>query len=319
MSNENDPHFTMTYDELINLSYEKEAYLTKDMAELSSRGITIARIAGINTLRDAFFNIPTDDVMVGLIKVAVINRDAAVAPFLTNIKEILGIARNTFGEKSGEYRTFGASDLSRLDPSGLVRLSNSIALRANNYLTQMTPHGLIAAMITELETKANALPPLIKAVDNAEVDRPLTTVQRHQAANALYDNIKAMCNTAQVYYADRNPTKAANYLIYEVWGSVQHRNGDVATASSISRNLKGINGSSKFSLRVNEGISLVFYFSRTEGGKVGSRSLTVANNPNNFTTTTAEALGYDTANGYIYFCISNPSLDETGNYSVKVE
>lgn len=319
MSENRDLNFNFSYDELINLSYEKQAYFTRDMTDLSSRGITVARITGIDTLRDAFFTIPTDDVMVGLINVAVTNRDAAVVPFLKNIKEILGIARNTFGEKSGEYKTFSASDLSRLDPSGLVRLSSTIALRANNYLTQMTPHGLTASMITELETQATDLPPLIKAVDNAEGDRPLTTVQRHKAANALYDEIKTMCNTAQVYYADRNPTKAANYLIYDVSGTVQQRNGDVAKASSISRDLKGINASSKFSLKVNEGVSLVFYFSKTEGGTAGSKSLTVANNPNNFTTTTAEALGYDTANGYIHFCINNPSIDETGNYSVRVE
>lgn len=318
MSNNNDLHFNMSYGELVNLSYEKQAYLTRDVADLGSRGITIARIAGIDTLRDAFFNIPTDDVMVGLINVAVTNRDAAVVPFRKNIQEILGIARNTFGEKSGEYKTFSASDLGRLDPSGLVRLSSTIALRANNYLAQMAPHGLTASMITELETQADNLPPLIKAVDNAEGDRPLTTVQRHNAANALYDDINDMCSSAQVYYADRNPTKAANYIIYDIAGTIQQRNGDVAKSSTVSRELKGINASSKFSLRVNEGQSLKFYFSKTEGGTAGTKSLTVANNPNNFETTTAEALGYNNLTGFIYFCIHNPSVDETGNYSVKV-
>jgi hypothetical protein len=318
MSSSNGPNFTMSYDELVNLSYEKQAYLTRDVADLTSRGITVARIAGIATLRTAFFNIPTDGVMVGLINVAITNRDAAVAPLIAIMQEIFGIARNTFGEKSGEYKTFGSTELNRLDPSALVRLCSNIVLRANNYLSQMAPHGLDAAMVTDLETKANAVQPLIVAVDEAEGNRPLATVQRHKAANALFDELKSMCNTAQVYYADRNPTKAANYIIYDTAGTVQQRNGDVATNSTVTRELKGIAANSTFSLKVNEGASLVFYFSKTEGGVAGTKSITVANNPNNFTTTTAEALGYNNLTGFIYFCIHNPSVDEVGNYSVKV-
>lgn len=318
MSYSNDLNFTMSYDELVNLSYEKQAYLTRDVADLTSRGITVDRIAGIATLRTAFFNIPTDGVMVGLINVAITNRDAAVAPLIVIMQEIFGIARNTFGQNSGEYKTFGSTELNRLDPSGLVRLCSNIALRAKNYLSQMTPHGLSATMITDLETKANAVQPLIVAVDEAEGNRPLTTVQRHNAANALFDEINAMCGSAQVYYADRNPTKAANYIVYDTAGTVQQRNGDVAKNSTVTRELKGISTTSEFSLKVNEGASLVFYFSKTEGGTAGTKSITVANNPNNFETHTAEALGYNSQTGFIFFCIHNPSIDEVGNYSVKV-
>lgn len=318
MSYQNDLHFTMSYDELLNLSYEKETYFTRDEADLSSRGITTARIAGINTLRDAFLQVPTDTVMTGYITVATGNRDAAMALLIADIRELIGIAKNTFGEKSGEYKTFGSTELNRLDASGLIRLATTVAEQTTTYLTAMAPHGASAAMVTALEAKADAMPALIRAINKAEGDRELTTVKRHDAANALYDEISKMCGTAVVYYTDRNPIKAADYVIYDLGGSVQQRNGDVAANSTVTRELKGIAPNSEFSLRVNDGASLVFYFSKTEGGVAGTKSVTVANNPNKFETTTAEALGFNSQTGFVYFCIHNPSTDEVGNYSVKV-
>jgi hypothetical protein len=319
MSSPRELHFSMSYDELINLSYEKETYFTRDVANLTSRGITAARIAGIDTLRKAFLAVPTDTVMLGQIKIANTDRDTAMVPVIALIREIIGMAKNTFGINSGEYKTFGSTDLSRLDAGGLVRLGTTVGQQAGAYLTQMTPHGLTAATITELETLTNALPPLIREVDKTTGNQLLTTVDRHNKANALYDEISAMCSTAVVYYTDRNPVKAADYVIYDTSGSMQQRNGDVAANSIVTRDLKGVAANSQFSLRVNEGSSLVFFFSKTEAGVAGSKSITVANNPNNFETHTAADLGYDSSTGFIYFCIQNPSVDEVGNYSVKVE
>lgn len=318
MNYERDLHFTMSYDELLNLSYEKETYLTRDAADLISRGITTTRIESIDALRQAFLQVPTDRVMTGYITQATANREAAMALLVSAIRELIGIAKNTFGEKSGVFKTFGSTDLTRLDASGLIRLANTVGQQTNTYLTDMAPHGATAQMITDLEAKAAAMPTLVRAIDKAEGDRKLTTISRHQAANAIYDAVSTMCGTAVVYYSNRNPTKAANYVIYDLESGIQHRNGDVAAKKTVTRDLKGIGANTSFSLKVNEGASLVFYFSKTEGGVAGSKSITVTNNPNNFEPTTAEALGFNHQTGFIYFCIHNPSADEVGNYSVKV-
>lgn len=62
MSANDEPNlgFNMTIDELINLCYEKEAYFFRDTAELTQRGITIARIDKLILLRGNLQNIPTD-------------------------------------------------------------------------------------------------------------------------------------------------------------------------------------------------------------------------------------------------------------------
>jgi hypothetical protein len=43
MSQNNDGlNFTMSYNEVLNLSFEKEVLLTRDQTDLASRGITVS-------------------------------------------------------------------------------------------------------------------------------------------------------------------------------------------------------------------------------------------------------------------------------------
>lgn len=318
MPNKNELHFTMSYNKLVSLSYQKEAYLRRDETELLARGITPSRIDAIDTLRRIFIAIPTDTTMQALITIATNNRDAKAALLIAAIREVIGIAKNTFGKKSGEVKAFGSTNLLALDTVDLCQLSTLVAERATQYFADMQKHGLNQAMIDTLATLKNETEPLVSLFDAAVGNQQLTTVQRRTAANALFDEISSMCNTAQVYYADRNPAKASDYVIYKTAGKVQQRNGSVKANSTISRKLKGINANSSFNLRVNEGSTLQFYFSKTNGGPASTKSITLASNPTSFETYTAEDLGYNAQTGFICFCIHNHHADATGKYSIKV-
>ncbi len=318
-TNDRSLDFAMSYSELVNQSFEKETYLLRDQADLATRGITAARITAFAGLRNTFINIATDTTMVGYINVAITNRDAAAAPLRTALREILGIAANTFGNKSGEYKTFNSGNIAGMDAADLCTLSVTVAEQAETYLTQMAPKGLTAAMIAELATLKTAVEPTIRAVTKANGDRQLVTSQRHNAANALFNEMKSMCSAAQVYYNDRNAEKADDYIIYDLPTNIQQRNGSINAGQVISRDLSGITAASTINLQVRLVSALQFYFSKTEGGPAGTTLVTVTNNPNGFATHTAAQLGFDKDAGFIFFCIKNPGVDESGEYSVRVE
>ena len=241
--------------------------------------------------------------MVALIGVAVNNRDAVVNDMRIAIREVVGIAKNTFGDGSAEYKTFKAGDMTRVDASDLSFLSVTIVARGNAYLAQMTPKGLTAAMLTNITTLKGTLDARIKDVETAQANQLTTTQTRHNAANSLFDEMSAMCDAAQVYYADRNPLKASEYIIYDTVGTTQQRNGTVAGNSVVSRSLTGVTPDSNFKLQVKNGTELSFYFSQTDGGDSSGTEIRVDINPNNYTETTAALMGFNASTGYIVFCI----------------
>ncbi len=319
MSKNNDGlNFNFSYNELINLSFEKEALLTRDLADLTSRGIDAARLTAFGMLRTNFTSIPPDATMVANITIAKNERDALAEPLRIAIREVQGIAANTFGNASAQHKTFLPKALSDLDASALFLLAPTIVAQGNNYLTQMAAKGLTNSMLTLITTQANDLKQKITAFELAEGAQLTTTQNRRHAANALYDEMRAMCETAIVYYTDRNPLKAEQYIIYETTGTQQQRNGSVLGGTITNRNFDGLKSESRFKMEAYNGNDLQLYFSNTAAGNPSSTSITIANNAKEYKEATAAQLGYNQATGATLFCIKNAGELETG-YIVIVE
>ena len=316
--NNNSLKFTMSYAEFINRSYEIETVANRDRAILVARGVLDIEIDSLSHLRNAFFQVPTDEEMKGLIKVATTERDKELALTIILVRDIQGIAMLTFGKKSGEYKSFGPFNLSEMPIGKFMSLISVVIARATVYAAKMKDYGLNSNAITDLTNKQQNIELLIKAMDLAEGDRKLTTVVRHITANNLFAVMQKICAVGTVYYQDRDAVKAEDYVLYDIPTNVQERKGEVEKESIISRELTGISETSAFQLKVSVGSSMQFYFSKTEGGSVGTKSVTVQNNPNIFTEVKATDLGYSKDNGDIFFCIKNLSTETVGVYRVRV-
>lgn len=314
--NNNTLNFTFSYNELINLSFEKEALLSRDIADLTPRGITAAGITAFGTLRSNFVAIPTDETLVANITIAKNERDALADPLRISIREVQGIAANTFGSGSAQHKTFMPQALSELDAGALYHLSNTVVAQGNKYLAQMTAKGLTAAMLASITTQANNLQPKITGFELAQGAQLLGTQNRHTAANELYNEMSAMCETAIVYYTDRNPLKAEEYVIYSTGSNGQQRNGSVLPNSIISRTFNSINADSSFKLKAFGGNDLLVYFSNSEAGSPATTPVTVVNNATDYKVVTATDLGYDATNGVTFFCIKNSGGIETAYRAV---
>lgn len=305
-------HFGFSYNELVSLSFEKETFLNRDLVDLTARGITAARITAFAAQRDAFVAIPSDETMLAKITMAKDARDAAANPLRIAIREVQGIAANTFGSGSAQHKVFVPQTLSMLDAEGLYMLAPTIASQGTAFMAQMSVKGLTAAMLTNITTLANDLKPKIKDFSDAQGNQLLTTQNRHNIANALYDEMSALCETAVVYYQDRNPLKASEYVIYDEGGNSQQRNGSVLPSTIISREFNGVNADSTFKLKAFEGNDLAAYFSNNNEGSSVTTPVTIVNNATDYKVVTATDLGYDPASGRTFFCLKNSGAIETG-------
>jgi len=310
--------FNMTIDELINLCYEKETYFARDTAELTERGITIARINGLITLRGNLQNIPTDITMRALITKEVEAKDEKRAILETNMREIVNIARIGFKNSPSDFKTFGNVAFSIASVAELCMRSLIVASRASAYLTELTPLGLTRAMIELLATQKTDVEEGIVHVNTAESNRIITTSKRDLAAKTLYTELSKMCQTAQAYYADRNTKKVDDYIIYDLPNNVQQRTGEVRVGAIVYREINSLNEKCMFRLQVRSGRSLVFYFSNKAGGAITSKQIEVKTNAGSYAEYAIEELGYDKANGIVFFNIQNPSTSDVASYKIQI-
>ena len=312
------PAFTMSYDDLISTSIEKEAYLTRDVGDLASRGITLPVIAALTAKRVAFAAMPDNAAGIENNTLGYEARDKQVAILFTAVNLVGGIALDTFGEKSAQYKGFQVKGLGKFDCEKLYTVAANVVVKGGRYSVAMGFKGLETAMLTNITTQAAILLPLISAMPALVGDGETATVLRREAANDFFLTMKGLCGTGKAFYkAAGNSTKEKEYAIYDKARTVVDREGTVKAKKMTVRKTAGIVATTRMRIKVKTGTDVMVYFGMLKTSPPTTSAATVLFNPNIFLDTTAHALGYDLAGGIINLIIYNPN-DDDSDFLVKI-
>ena len=258
-------NFSCSFDELIGKSIEKEAFLRRDLADLLPRGITLIRINSFADLRTTFIGIPTNISERSGNSISFSTRDAKSMELMVAVNEVNGIAKNTFGKTSSEYKSFDIKGLTHFNADEMYIYSNNVFVKATFYFTRMEPKGLTNAMLTNITTLRAQLIILIAAPPVLVADSEAMTVLRRNTANMLFDEMRSMCDTAIVYYDKRNPTKKADYFIYDIASTTIIRKGILNPGKQKSPKSTGITGDTPIKIKVKSGGEVQVFYSMVKG------------------------------------------------------
>ena len=305
------PIFNMSHNALVACCTEKEAYLTRDVAELEARGITIDIIAALKKQKTDFVALSPNVVMKAKSSIGFEKRNVQTEVLRKGIHVVYDIAKDTFKEDSAEIKLFNAIGLSKMDADELLKMCPNIIEQSTFYITKMTVKGLQPAMLTNITTQAAALVPLNSATPTLVGNAESATVIRRNAANSLYSTLEGLCHTGRaLYVAAEDNVKAENYVIYDGSSKIVDRTGTVKPKIITSRKTDNIMATTHVRMKVTSGTGLVFYYGMTKTSPPTTHAVTVVNNPNIFIKKTAEELGYDLAGGIIHLIIYNPNGDD---------
>ncbi len=310
-------HFACNYDYLKLKGIEKIAFLLRDQAELEDRGITLAKIEELEALRLAFNDIPSNVTEVHDSSKGFNDRDSKANELRIAFRDVLGIAKNTFGIKSSIYKSFGIKELSALTPNKLYNKTGNVVFRGTKNMAAMGPKGLKPIMLTNITTLSEELLVLIAATPILVSSATLLTGTRRETANAFFDMLRDMCETAKNYYYERNRTKYNDYVVYDIAAKLVDRRGKLVAHSFKAPKTKGVKDTTRFRIRTTMGKSLQYYFSLLKGDAPPADALTVLPNPNIFVKKTAAQLGYNATTGMIQLNVYNPN-EETCAFFIKM-
>lgn len=311
--------FTMSYHSLFNQCIEKKSFLYEDLSVLTDRGVTAARLAAFDGLIATFVNTPQNETSRAKITIDKEQRNQYMLQLRAAYKELWGIAKTTFGEKTAEYRIFNSTSVSQLNAKKLYDLSFAVLPAAEKYFTQLQVYGFTVAMYNNIKNLTDAMAAASNNTYQTKVARLSTTQQRQDAANNLYIELKKMCDIAYTYFENRNKLRAGMYLIYNTKGKYQQRNGTIAAQTTTTIKFKQLSANHKFKLMVTTGNSLEFYFSKTVGGEPYGKTLVVPVNDSQVLECIATRLGYNSNKGATHFCIKNTGENSVDSrFRVKV-
>jgi len=200
--------------ELKNVSDSVLSSVQRDKAQFALRGVTDEKLAQAQTMVNNFANMPTDVEFIGAVASATLNKDTIAENLRVKLRSVRTMAQNVHSARSPLYRSFGFEGMDKMSDDQLYLHGKRVIREATAQLSQLTPEGLTAAMLTTIQTLLANFEDGIQAKQQAEKTRDIQTQLRLDAGNALYREISRLCNTGKDIWASVNEAFYNDYVIY---------------------------------------------------------------------------------------------------------
>jgi hypothetical protein len=310
--------FNFSYAELLQQALEKQVSMTRDVTDLTPRGVDAVRVAKFDTLIVEFQDTTPDRVMVGNITIAVSARDAARDALIVACRDVADVARMALKNKPGAYETFDYQASESMDPSEFLLWAENLCDRADVYINDLSPSGITQAAVDAIRADLAAFQTKIKGVIAAKKARDLNTAYRRTVANILYDEMSDIADIGKVYYQDRDEAKYNDYIIYASSETSQLRSGRLAAGITKSRPMEAITPETEI-LASNEGTAPIeIYFAQIKDEASVTKKYVLP--PfEKAVLICGKDLGFDDSTSTTIFTLHNPSTTDEVIYRMRIE
>jgi hypothetical protein len=186
--------------------------VTRDAADFTPRGITATTLTNLQTLINGFDGITTDEELLGRVTTATERKETARETLIKQLRAIRGIADVAYNGK-GMYKSFGFEDMTKASDEDLYRMAGRVHRVATEELEELTPHGLTAAMLTDLKAAATDFDEKIDKQVAAMNNRDIAKQERIAAGNNLFTEVSRIVKVGKAIYQDTDAARFNDYIL----------------------------------------------------------------------------------------------------------
>lgn len=205
----------MSDADLAQLGDKAVDLIERDAAELLAYGIDNEDSSFIAEQTQLFKDFPTDEELEGEVSTKTELKDAAADEVKVAVRSIMVRAKNKYGDQSGKYRKFGTKGMDDLDDNNLHRLGKRVVRVATEFLEELEEEGLTQDIIDDLAAKNALFDDGIDDKDEAVRERDISTEDRIELGNLLYEKIVKVFDSGKDYWVNKDEAKYNDYVIYD--------------------------------------------------------------------------------------------------------
>ncbi len=207
-------NFAMSFAELEQFVRNVISSMRRDDAEFANYGVDSNAIDDFENLCNLFEEIPTDEELEGIVTITTQEKDAKADELRVSTREITTRVEVKFGENSGQYRSCGVENLTKLSDSSLLRCGRRVHRRGADMLADLASEGLTQQILDDYNALNQEFEEALDNKDDAVKDRDISTDNRVQKANDLYTFLSNYCNYGKRIWVNTNEAKYNDYVIY---------------------------------------------------------------------------------------------------------
>ncbi|WP_281238199.1 hypothetical protein [Flavobacterium praedii] len=211
---------------LVTKGKEKIAFMRRDAAAFTPFGVTAPQVTTLETAITAFSNTITDVEAISNQTGVTAAKDAKADQLRVAIRAVMARAELKYGNSNAKYKKFGTEALSQQSDSDLLITGKRVVRVGTEFLTDLTPNGLTAAMLTAITTLCNEFEALIIDLKIKIGERDIIQEDRVEAGNTIYKTLIQYTTTGLSIW---ETTDIAKYNDYVVYNTVSGENLEVVT------------------------------------------------------------------------------------------
>ena len=205
---------------LIELCNRTRNFILRDIAEFSAFNVDALVMDAFQTETNTFEAFQTDEELAGEQSEKTEAKDTSAESVKTDVRGVMTRIESKNKSHTARYRRFGTKGMDEMDDSHLLACGRRVARVATVVLADYADVGLTAVIITELETKCQALEDSLDEQSDAIADRDIATEDRIEMGNALYNKLSNYCSFGQQIWAETDEAKYNDYIIYTSEGKL---------------------------------------------------------------------------------------------------
>jgi hypothetical protein len=212
--------------DLIQAATQQLRLMARDTVEFSEYGFNATKRNDFETALSAFSNFPTDVVLEGAKMIKTEAKNNARVALETSVRDIQFMAKLAFNNKPAYLKAFGDTALTKQSDNDLLLTGRNVQKSIIKYNQELSDSGLSADKNTAFEDALQAFQEAFNDMEDAIQERDISTHDRIEAANKLYNLYSIYAQLGQHIWSGKNEAKYNDYIIYGTQSSNAVENTD---------------------------------------------------------------------------------------------
>lgn len=175
----------------------------------------IERLKSFKALCDRFHALPDDDEMVGDQMIVTEKKDAAAEKLKNAIRSVMTRVEMKFNNRTGRYRKFGTAKMGDMSDPQLLFCGRRVVRVARQQIDFLSEVGLTEQIIQKVQDACQDFENAMNIQQDKVADRDIAVERRMEIGNQIYQEMIVACNIGKDIWADKDPVKYEQYVIYE--------------------------------------------------------------------------------------------------------
>ncbi|OGU58328.1 MAG: hypothetical protein A2X64_09930 [Ignavibacteria bacterium GWF2_33_9] len=188
--------------------------MTRDLTDLTAFGITALKITALKALGDAFEIFPSDEVLLAYVIAATETKTAKAELVKESIRNMITRCQIKWGVDSWQEKSLAVKGMNQFTDDSLLTASRRVVAQMTEFLTDLADTGLTQVMLDEMEDLNEEYETAKNEQFTKSAERDNKTEERIKKGNELYSFVSTYCEIGKRVYANSDPAKYNDYIIY---------------------------------------------------------------------------------------------------------